>query len=75
MDSPSNGSDGPSAFPPIDITVRLWMGPGEQIEVISPIADWLTTDALTRASEQQAELEEAKHEAAMEADISEGDEG
>ena len=57
--------------PPIDIVVRLWWD--AEPEVFSPLSNWLTADVLARASETQADLDEAKAEENMEADVSEGD--
>jgi hypothetical protein len=72
VDDPKDGSDGSPAFPPIDITVRLWLD--AEPEVFSPLSNWLTADVLARASETQADLDAAKAEDTAEVEIEEGEE-
>jgi hypothetical protein len=70
---PAEGvTDETPAFPPIDITVRLWLD--AEPEVFSPLSNWLTSDVLARASETQADLDAAKAEDTAEVEIEEGEE-
>jgi hypothetical protein len=57
------------AFPPIDIIVRFWLD--AEPEVFTPLSYWLTADVLARASETQADMDEAKKEESMETEVEE----
>jgi hypothetical protein len=43
----------PVLFPPVDVVVRFW--PDSEVEVLSPLADWLTCAVLNRALENYVE--------------------
>ena len=72
MDGPQDGSDGSPSFPPIDITVRVWLDT-ELVEVFSPMGNRWTAAALALAVEDFEDLAEAAMETTDDKEDADGD--
>ena len=72
LDDSANSVDGSPSFPPIDITVRIWLDT-ELVEVFSPMGNRWTAAALALAVEDFEDLAEAAMESPDDKETVDGD--